>query len=146
MINIDKALDFFKTGHNCSQSIFCSFSSIFGLEYSMAFKIASAFGGGMGRVGNTCGAVTGALMIIGLFSRNTNPEDTENKEKTYELARLFINRFKELHGTVICKELIECDLTSSEGLEEASKRNVFENVCYKLVKDSAVILTDILKK
>ncbi|MFW9952427.1 MAG: C-GCAxxG-C-C family protein, partial [Candidatus Thorarchaeota archaeon] len=132
--------------HNCSQSIFCSFSSLFGLDYNMAFKIASAFGGGMGRIGNTCGAVTGALMIIGLYNRNMDLEDNENKERTYELVRLFINRFKELHSSVICRELIDCDINTSEGLEEASKKNVFENVCFNLVKSSALILTDIINK
>jgi len=146
MNNIDMAIEFFKTGHNCSQSIFCAYSSLFGLDYRPAFKIASAFGGGMGRVGNTCGAVTGALMTIGLFSRNTNPEDKENKEKTYELARLFINRFKELNGTVFCRELIGCDISTPEGLEEASKKNVIENVCFNLVKSSALILNDILNE
>jgi C_GCAxxG_C_C family probable redox protein len=146
MNNIDKAIEFFNTGHNCSQSIFCAYSSLFGLDYGTAFKIASAFGGGMGRVGNTCGAVTGALMTIGLFSRNTNSEDKENKEKIYELARLFISRFKELNGTVFCRELIGCDISTPEGLEEAFKNNVIENICFNLVKNSALILDEIIKK
>jgi C_GCAxxG_C_C family probable redox protein len=146
MNNIEQAIEYFNTGHNCSQSIFCSFSPLFGLDYGMAFKIASAFGGGMGRVGNTCGAVTGALMTIGLYNRNSNPEDKENKEKTYELARLFIGKFKEMHSSVICRELIGCDISTPEGQEEASKKNVFERVCFNLVKSSALILTDIINK
>jgi C_GCAxxG_C_C family probable redox protein len=146
MNNIEKVIKYFSTGHNCSQSIFCAYSSLFGLDYTMAFKIASAFGGGMGRLGNTCGAVTGALMTLGLYARNEDPEDKENKEKTYELARLFINKFKSLNGSTFCRELIGYDISTPQGLDEAMKNHVIENICVNLVKNSALILNDIINK
>ena len=144
MENIDKALEYFSNDHSCSQSIFCAFAPQIGLDYDRAFKIASAFGGGMGRQGNTCGAVSGALMVIGLKFRNTVPSDEDNRNLTYEKAQKFLNKFIELNSSQMCKDLVGFDISSEEALEEAREKGIFEKKCPNFVKTSAEILNSLL--
>ena len=112
----------------------------------LAFKIASSLGGGLARSGNTCGAVTGALMVIGLKYRNLDYEDQENRELTYEIGRKFIEQFKKVHGTIKCKELLGYDISTLEGREKAKLDNLFDELCPKLVKDASEILETISNK
>ncbi|MBM3285140.1 MAG: C_GCAxxG_C_C family protein, partial [Candidatus Aminicenantes bacterium] len=105
----DEAVKNFEEGWNCSQAVLAAFSEALGLEKEKAFKIAQAFGGGMARVGFTCGAVTGALMVIGLKHGRARSGDEAAKEKTYALARECMRRFKSRHGSLVCRELIGVD-------------------------------------
>lgn len=99
----------------------------------------------MARLGETCGVVTGAMMVIGLKHGKTKAADDEAKEKTYQLVLEFIDKFKSNNNTIMCRELLECDMTTPEGLQEFKNRNLIETHCIRFVKDSANILVEILK-
>ncbi|MFX1389563.1 MAG: C-GCAxxG-C-C family protein [Promethearchaeota archaeon] len=134
----------FRGDFNCAQSIFSSFAPNVGLDKDIALKIATGFGGGMGRLQNTCGAVSGAFMVIGLkYGRGLN-DNNESRDKTYELVREFANRFVKLHGSIICKELLACDINTDEGKLYYEQNDFFEKKCFRYVKDSARILEEIL--
>jgi len=125
---------------NCSQAVLTAYCEQFGLERSMALKLAQGFGGGMGRMGGTCGAVTGAYMVLGLAQKMRDENPGQSRDRTYELVREFNERFKALHGSVICKELISYDLSTSEGLAEARDKKIFTTICPDFVSDSVKIL------
>jgi C_GCAxxG_C_C family probable redox protein len=141
---VDRAVSCFKEGFACSQSIFSTYGDVFGLHRDVALKISCAFGGGMAGLGETCGAVTGALMVIGLKYGKEKSDDNVAKEKTYKFAREFINKFKSLNGSIKCKELLNCDISTPEGMKVAKEKNLFTTICPKLVRDSAEILEKLL--
>jgi C_GCAxxG_C_C family probable redox protein len=140
----EQAIATFNQGYNCSQSVLSAFSLEYGLDHLMAFKIGSAFGGGMGRQGATCGAVTGAFMVMGLKYGMTFAEDRKSIEKTYELVNEFTAKFKERHGSVICRDLLGCDISNRENLLQARKQGLFQNLCPAYVKTAVEILEEIL--
>jgi C_GCAxxG_C_C family probable redox protein len=133
----------FARGLNCSQAVFAAFASRHGLSEEVALKIASAFGGGIARQGQICGAVTGALMALGLERGNTTPE---GKEETYRISAEYLRRFKESHGTVLCRELTGYDISTAEGLTEARRNNAFAAICPVLVEDASRLLDEFLKE
>ncbi|MHA2282126.1 MAG: C-GCAxxG-C-C family protein, partial [Promethearchaeota archaeon] len=102
MSRIEKAISYFADGFSCSQSILSAFGTDFGLNTELALKIATGFGGGMGRLGGTCGAVTGAIMVIGLKYGRYKIEDMESKEKTYKLVREYMDNFIKVNGSTVC--------------------------------------------
>jgi C_GCAxxG_C_C family probable redox protein len=116
----------------------------FGLDREMAFKVAGVFGSGMGR-GDTCGAVTGAFMVIGLKHGKTKGSDDASQERTDELARQFAERFIARNSSIVCRELLGCDISTSEGLKAAKKEKHFKKRCPKFVQDAAEILEEMLK-
>jgi C_GCAxxG_C_C family probable redox protein len=140
----ERASVVFKEGFNCAQAVFSTVAEDFGLDSGTAAKAATAFGGGMARMGSTCGAVTGAFMAIGLSRGNDRPTDKESKEKAYWLAREFVERFKVRHGSIVCRELLGCDIGTPEGHERAKAQGLFDNVCLKLIEDSVEILEELL--
>ncbi len=142
----DDAYTIMATGRmNCAQTILSTYSERFGLDRNLALRLAQGFGGGMGHTGNTCGAVTGAYMVLGLAHKISGGNPRENLEKTYGLMNEFNSKFRELHSSVICKELIGCDLSTPEGLAEARNKSVFTKVCSDFVRDSVKILDALLK-
>ena len=110
----------------------------------MALKVAGAFGGGMARMGETCGVVTGSMMAIGLKHGKTKAVDHEAKEKTYRLVKDFVDRFKAKHNSIVCRDMLNCDMSTSEGLQDFKNRNLIETHCARFVKDAADILEEIL--
>jgi len=140
----DEAKKQFEKGFLCAPAVLSTYSEQFGLEKALALKIACGFGAGIGRMGRTCGAVTGALMVIGLKYGQANLADVESREKTYKLIKEFVDKFTALHGSIECKELIGYDLSDSGGIKLARERGVFTNKCPSFVYDSACILEDIL--
>ena len=140
----DRAVSSFKEGFNCSQSVLSTYSKLFGLNHEVALKIAQAFGGGMARMGQTCGAVTGAFMVIGLKHGKVKAEDEEAKEKTYEIVREFVKRFKSLHGSIMCKDLLGYDLDIPEELEEVEEKQICETRCPEFVQNAVEILGKLL--
>jgi C_GCAxxG_C_C family probable redox protein len=134
----------FKEGFSCSQAVFSAHAEQLGLDRETALKIAGAFGGGMGRMAQTCGAVTGAFMVIGLKYGAIDAEDKETKEKAYALVREFVDRFKSRHGSIACQDLLGCDISKPEGEKVAREQKLFETICPKLVKDAAELLEEML--
>jgi C_GCAxxG_C_C family probable redox protein len=144
MTNGEKAVACFTQGFNCSQAILSTYGDARGLPRDTALRVASAFGAGMGRRGDTCGAVTGALMVIGLKYGHSTPEDEAGKEKTYGLAAEFCRRFTSNHESIVCRDLLGCDLNTPEGLARAREDRLFELRCPIFVQTAAAILDDIL--
>ncbi|MBC7320649.1 C_GCAxxG_C_C family protein [bacterium] len=138
MNRIEEAVETFKSGFNCSQSVISTYAPELGLSRELALLISSGFGGGLGRTGEVCGAVTGAIMTLGL-KYGFNTFSNEAKEKTYSIVREFIARYKEKNNSILCRELLGADINTPEGKERA------HIICPKLVRDSAEILEEMLK-
>jgi C_GCAxxG_C_C family probable redox protein len=134
----------FEKGFHRAPAVLSTYSEQFGLEKSLALKIACGFGAGIGRMGRTCGAVTGALMVIGLKHGQVKLVDKESSQRTYTLVKEFIDRFTTIHGSTECKELIGYDLSDSGELSLARESGVFKNKCPSFVYDSALILEQVL--
>ncbi len=110
---IDLAENYFKKGFNCSQALLATFAPEFGLSEEMALKIATQFGGGA-RKGEMCGAVSGALMVLGLKYGHYHENALEEKANAFKIAENFMNRFIEANGTVVCRDLLGYDLSNAE--------------------------------
>ena len=92
------------------------------MDRETALKIAGGFGGGMGRMAGTCGAVTGAFMVIGLVHSMTKKGDLQQKELSYEYIRKFAEKFRERNGTLVCRELMGVDVSTPEGFAESKAK------------------------
>jgi len=145
MNRAELAVSCFKEGFSCSQAIFSTYATQLGINREIALKIAGAFGGGMGHMGETCGTVTGAFMVIGLKYGRTIAGDRQSQEKTDSLVNEFVNRFKVRNGSIVCKELLGCDLSTPEGMNMAKEKNLRDTLCTKLVQDAAEIIEQILE-
>jgi len=128
----------FLNGYNCAQAVFSAFAEKMDLAEGKALRIASGFGGGISNLQQTCGAVTGAVMVIGYLNGKTKPE--QSNQENYKLVRDFIEEFEEQHSTIDCRELIEIDLNDEEELEEAREKNLFEEKCLEFVTDAIEML------
>jgi C_GCAxxG_C_C family probable redox protein len=115
-----------------------------GLGRERTLRVAGAFGGGMARMGETCGAVTGAFMVIGLKYGKAKTEDDAARDKTYELAGKFVARFKDRQGSIVCRELLGYDLSNPQEREKVKKKGLFDTLCPPLVRAAAEILEEIL--
>jgi C_GCAxxG_C_C family probable redox protein len=145
MSNADLAVAWFEEGFSCSQAVLSAYAPALGLDRETALRIAGAFGGGMGRMGEVCGAVTGALMVIGLKCGQTTVENEQAKEKSYELAREFATRFRARNnGCIKCRELLGCEIDTPEGLQLARENGLFTTLCPKFVYDAAKIVEQLL--
>jgi C_GCAxxG_C_C family probable redox protein len=144
MNHVDLAVSCFREGFNCSQAVLSAFAADLGLEREAALRVAGAFGGGMGRLGETCGAVTGAFMVIGLKHGQISPADKAAKEKTYALARAFAEQFAARHGSLRCCELLGCHIGTPEGMQLAREKGLFISLCPRLVSDAAEIVEQLL--
>jgi C_GCAxxG_C_C family probable redox protein len=142
----DKAVSIFKEGFNCSQAVVSSFAEDFGVDKNAALKIAAGFGGGMGRMAQTCGAVTGAYMVIGLKHGAITGQDKAAKEHTYQVVRDFNDKFKALNQSLTCKELLKCDISTPEGLDEAKQKGLLTTTCPKMVRDAVEILEEMMRQ
>jgi C_GCAxxG_C_C family probable redox protein len=146
MDRVEEAVNCIKSGFLCSQAILSTYGKEFGLDVTMANKIACGFGAGMSRIGATCGAVSGAFMVIGLKHGKCTASDNDSKEKTYRLVQQFVSEFIQRNKSTKCTDLLGLDLGNPEDYEKAKDRGLFMAICPKLVKDAAEILEDILRK
>jgi C_GCAxxG_C_C family probable redox protein len=145
MNRIETALSRFAAGFNCAQAVLSAYAGQFGFDDDTALKIASGFGGGMGRMAETCGVVTGAFMVLGLRYGQASPE-REAKEAIYAWIREFADRFQARNGSLLCRDLLGCDISSPEGLRRAKNDNLLTTRCPKLVRNAAEILEELLNK
>lgn len=138
--SIDDAVKMFEEGFICSQAVFAAFSEKYGLDKKIALKIANGFGGGIARNQEVCGAVSGAIMLIGLKYGKTESGDSVSHEKTYELVNQFINKFTEKNGSINCFDLLKCKLP------EAREKGLFSSLCRNYVRDAAEIAGGLVTK
>jgi C_GCAxxG_C_C family probable redox protein len=144
MDRINNAVSAFSEGFSCSQAVFSAFAEELGVDRTTALKISSAFGGGMAVMGLTCGAVTGALMVIGAKHGRTHADDNAAKEKTYETSREFVRRFTERHKSILCRELLGTDISTPKGKKRMKEQGLFSTLCPYLVSDAVEILEEII--
>ncbi|HEY1405608.1 MAG TPA: C-GCAxxG-C-C family protein, partial [Spirochaetota bacterium] len=135
-----KATSNFDEGYACSQALLCAFSGECGIDEMTAKRISSVFGGGMGRLREKCGAVTGAFMVLGFLYGNTDPKDMEKKLSSYEKVRDLNGKFEQMHGTTMCAEL----LRKRASADEVAERKHHKIICRKAVGDAAAILYDMI--
>lgn len=145
MSKLETALSRFNDGFLCSQAVLAAFAPQLGMDEKTAIKVAGVFGGGVANTGGTCGAVSGAFMVIGLKYADTDVKNYRAAKKANAVTREFINKFLTLNRSTICKELINCDISTSEGFKYAIEKNLYTTVCPKFVKDSIEILEDLLE-
>ena len=117
------------------------FGECYGLDRSTAFKLARAFGSGMG-MGRECGAVTGAMLVLGFKVQEASTEK-ETRYRVYDLVRELVRLFEKKHGTIVCKDLLGVDVGTPEGRDKAVKDGLFRTLCPGYVRDAAQILSDI---
>jgi len=143
----EKAKELFKQGYNCSQSVLGAFCEELGMDFETAMKISSSFGGGMGRMREVCGTVSGMFMAAGLMfgpSDNSNPSDKgEHYKRIQELAK----RFKDKNGSIICRELLQgVESSTSPQPSERTETYYKKRPCVELVGDAAEIFEQYLEE
>jgi len=142
--NKQLALKQFDQGFNCAQSVFATFSEQLQLDKNTALKIASGFGGGLGRRGDECGVVTGAMMVLGLAYGNTAPKDDSAKDLILKKTNEFARRFKEINDSSKCQQLIGFNLADESEHKAAVKNKVFDKLCTGYISDAVKIIEDLL--
>jgi C_GCAxxG_C_C family probable redox protein len=144
MTKSEKAVDYFRNKFNCSQSVFTVFSAESGLNEDDSLRISCAFGGGMGRQQQTCGAVTGALMALGMKYGKALNDPEERKQLTYAKTRELFEEFIKIHGSTNCRDLLEgLNMTDPEEHKKIMEKNLFEINCEQYVA-SAVRIAEVL--
>ena len=138
----DSAVELHGRGCNCAQAVLAVFAPELGLEQREAIRIATAFGGGMGRTDGVCGTVTGACMVLGLRSDMRSPEDRSAKDTAYSRMKEFDRRFRDRHGDTSCTGLIGVNLSTPEGLQAARDRALFTTRCADLIRSAVEILEE----
>ena len=129
-----RAMELFKEGYNCSQAVILAFSDKYDIEESRAVKLASSFGGGMGRMREVCGAVSGMFMVAGLLYGYDDPKAKEEKAEHYARIQELAAKFTDINGSIVCRELLglsqkKDDPTPSERTDEYYKKRPCEQLC-----------------
>ncbi len=132
----------FSQHYNCSQSVFSAFAEQLGMDQKTALKLASPFGGGVARRGEICGAVSGAMLALGLARGAQLPAE---KEGIYRLSQEFMRLFEKKHSTILCRDLIDSDLSTPAGYQAATDKRVFTTICPVLVRDAVEIVQKLLE-
>ena len=138
----DRAEALFREGYSCSQSVLMAFAPVLGMEERQAALVASAFGGGMGRQGLACGALTGALMVLGLNCGHRIAEDGAAKDALYARVQALVARFEQQHGASTCRQLTGVNMLDSAERQAASERGVFTMLCPQLVRTAATLVAE----
>lgn len=132
---VEKARALFQEGYNCAQAVFLTYSDMFGMDTALAVQLAASFGGGMGRMREVCGTVSGMAMIAGLMEPANDPKDKEAKARNAALVREFADAFRQKNGSIICRELLGLD--KKEGNVSVAPR---KRPCVEFVATAARIV------
>ncbi len=142
-----QAKENFEQGYNCAQSVLLAFCDETGLSREQAAKLASAFGGGMGRMREVCGAVSAMFMVEGLLEGYSDPKAKEEKSELYARVRTLADRFREKNHSIICRELLIDTETTPGGEPEARTKEYYERrPCGCYVEDAAYLIAEALSE
>jgi C_GCAxxG_C_C family probable redox protein len=147
MINhVEKAKELFKEGYNCAQSVFAAFCDEMNIERDVALKISSSFGGGMGKMREVCGAVSGMFMVAGALYGYDDPKNAQIKAAHYARIQELAKHFRENNRTIVCRELLGLE-QKNESSVPTERNNEFykKRPCGELVEDAARIMEDYIK-
>ncbi len=136
--------NYFKQGYNCSQSVVLAFIDEIGLHKEQALKIASSFGGGIGRQREVCGAVSGMMICLGALNGYSSPDNHTEKANYYALIQNLCNKFKEKNGSIVCRELLGLSSPSNPTPEKRTDTYYKKRPCASLVGDAVEILEEYL--
>lgn len=140
----EKAKELFKQGYNCSQAVLGVFCEELGLDFNTAMKIACSFGGGMGRMREVCGTVSGMFMAAGLAFSSTEATGA-NKANQYKIVQELAQRFRDKNGSIICRELLEGVENSTSPIPSERTEGYYKKrPCIELVGDSVEIFEEYL--
>jgi C_GCAxxG_C_C family probable redox protein len=134
----------FKSGYNCSQAVLTSFSDFLNKDPKELLAVAAGFGGGMGKLQNTCGAVTGAFMVFSIYASSKTDDNGEAKALAESLVQEFDSKFKELKVSTSCREIIGIDMHTEEGQKEAAEKDLFGTVCVDAVETAVGIAEELI--
>ena len=138
-----KAMNLFKEGYNCSQSVFLAFKDLYGIDRSTALKLSSSFGGGMGRLREVCGSVSGMFLTAGVLYGYDSPKDRSSKTEHYKRIQELARSFEELNGSIVCRELLGLDQKKESYVpEERTKDYYRKRPCEQIVGCAAYIMED----
>lgn len=138
-IKSEKAKELFAMGYNCAQSVSAVFADKYGIMQDEMLKISCGFGGGM-RNGEVCGAVSGAIMVIGMKYGNGSTNSSETKALCYQKATEFTNMFSQKNKSIICRELLGIDIFKDDGMQRAQAANLFQTTCVDMIVDAVELL------
>ena len=132
-----RALVLFNDGCNCAQAVFCAFDDLMGIERETALKLSSSMGGGMGRLREVCGAVSGMFLVAGVLYGYSDLEDSKAKSDHYKRIRTLAARFNELYPSIVCRDILGAE--AEKGGEPAVRDSKYkhERPCYFCVEDAA---------
>lgn len=143
----DRAVACHREGFSCSQAVASSLCEEFGIDRVTALRISGAFGSGIGHLTETCGAVTGAVMLIGMKYGKVLPDDSQATPKCYEMSQKFFELFREQNGgRLTCKELLGADTNTPEGLAYVLDNELFTKLCPNYIRCGAEIAAKLLRE
>ena len=145
-VRVARAKELFHQGFNCSQSVFAACADIYGIDEQTALRIAASFGGGIGRMRQTCGAACGMFILAGLENGSATPGDAEGKKQNYTLVQDLAAKFKQENGSLICAELLGIAPKPQEPTPEARTENYYQKrPCVEMVANAVRIYLEELK-
>lgn len=124
-----EAIALFEEKYNCCQAIFLPYSKLFGIDKDTALKISSGFGGGIARMGEVCGAINGAVMILGLKYGLADNKSIEKRQKLNQIIREFVSKFKRNHKNIYCRNLLTQDEGIPHKMHSEKCATIIEAVC-----------------
>ena len=143
----EKAAAYFKEGYNCAQSVVLSFADELEIEPKTLAKLASSFGGGMGRLREVCGAVSGMFMVYGLLCGYDSPEEDEEKSDNYQAIQAMASAFQGIHGSIVCRDILKKPAGKEHHIPEKRTASYYAaRPCERCVYDAAEILESFLRK
>ncbi len=144
----EQAVSLFKEGYNCSQSVLGAFCDETGLSFELSMKLASSFGGGMGRLREVCGAVSGMFLVIGAKYGYTSPQDMADKTRHYELVQALAKEFESENGSIICRELLGLSIPKADvpAPEARTEGYYLKRPCVQMVECAAKILDQYIEE
>jgi len=140
----ENAITLFKSGLNCAQAVLTAYSEKLNFDNGLALNISRGFGGGMGRLQKTCGAMTGAFMVLSVYNGQKHPDNSVSKIMTYSMIQDFNSKFIEKHEKTDCRDLLNCDMTTEAGLKFMQDNHLSEKVCEKCILSSVNIINELI--
>jgi len=138
-----RAKELFEQGYNCAQSVFCAHCEKVGISFETGLKLASSFGGGMGRLREVCGAVSSMFAIAGLKHGYTSPNDDSLKSQHYEFIQMLANEFKSKHETIICRELLNLPEGADSPIPSKRTESYYaERPCENFIRTASQIIEE----
>jgi len=146
MAHAGEAKELFMEGYNCAQAMLCAYCDETGMPFDQAVRLASSFGGGMARLREVCGAVTGMFMVAGLMYGYTSPNDDETKAKHYELIQSLAKRFEAENGSIICRVLLDLGEQRQGPVPDKRTADYYQHRrCAQLIENAGKMLDELIE-